>query len=109
MEVIKQLQLLDERISRHLPWYGKGRKWHGNWYHLIEHAARDLNTPGREVHWLHPDLWGGTGTECRDTTEPAPGQSAYLTGRPRRPIGSGHADQAPEPPSGTEWLHEPAL
>jgi hypothetical protein len=48
---------LDDRINRHLPWYGKGRKWDGDWQRSMARAARDLNGPPRLIlRWLPADL-----------------------------------------------------
>ncbi len=43
---------LHDRINRHLPRYGKGRKWDPQWQIETYRAARDLNTPRLALHWL---------------------------------------------------------
>jgi hypothetical protein len=56
-EALRDLRAgLDDRINRHLPWYGKGRKWDGDWQRSMSYAARELNTPRLVVHWLPSDL-----------------------------------------------------
>lgn len=47
---------LHDRINRHLPWYGKGRKWEGDWQRETLQAALALNTPRLAIHWLPPHL-----------------------------------------------------
>lgn len=47
---------LDDRINRHTPGYGKGRKWDADWQNTMARAARDLNTPRLRIHWLPLDL-----------------------------------------------------
>lgn len=45
-----------DRINRHLPGYGKGRKWADIWQTEAMRAARALNTPRLIIHWLPSDL-----------------------------------------------------
>lgn len=47
---------LDDRINRHIPAYGRGRKWDPNWQTETARAARALNTPRLAIHWLPPHL-----------------------------------------------------
>lgn len=47
---------LHDRINRHDPAYGKGRKWDTNWYREMVRAAHALNTPRLIVDWLPADL-----------------------------------------------------
>lgn len=47
---------LHDRINRHIPDYGKGRKWDRDWFWMMWRAARDLNTPRLAIHWLPPEL-----------------------------------------------------
>ena len=41
---------LDERINRHSPHYGKGRKWADDWYWETVRLARMVNTPRLRVY-----------------------------------------------------------
>jgi hypothetical protein len=43
---------MHDRINRHLPWYGKGRKWDEQWQLDTRRASRDLNHPRLVIHWL---------------------------------------------------------
>lgn len=47
---------MDDRINRHLPWYGRGRKWDYQWQIETWRAARDLNTRHLVIRWLPPWL-----------------------------------------------------
>lgn len=47
---------MHDRINRHLPGYGIGRKWDPNWQAEMRRAANDLNCPRLVIHWLPPDL-----------------------------------------------------
>lgn len=47
---------LHDRINRHLPWYGKGRKWSHDWERAMGIGARALNTPRLIIRWLPEDL-----------------------------------------------------
>lgn len=52
---------LDDRINRHLPWFGRGRKWDSDWYWGMHRAASELNYRnaggGRlAIHSLPPEL-----------------------------------------------------
>ena len=47
---------LDDRINRHLPWHGKGRKWDSDWQRGMTQAAQQINAPRLIVRWLPPDL-----------------------------------------------------
>jgi hypothetical protein len=47
---------LDDRINRHLPWYGKGRKWDHDWWCSMRRAANELNHPRLVIRWLPADL-----------------------------------------------------
>lgn len=41
-----------DRINRHIPGFGKGRKWAYEWQIETERAARQLNHPRLVIHWL---------------------------------------------------------
>lgn len=47
---------LDDRINRHLPWYGKGRKWSYEWQKDTMQAAWRINHPRLIIDWLPPHL-----------------------------------------------------
>lgn len=47
---------LNDRINKHLPWYGKGRKWESDWQAGMWRASRDVNNPRLLIHWLPPEL-----------------------------------------------------
>lgn len=42
-DVLREIRYgLHDRINRHLPWYGKGRKWDGAWQGQIWRLQHDL-------------------------------------------------------------------
>lgn len=45
-----------DRINRHVPGYGKGRKWDPDWFYAMARAAADLNHPRLIIRWLPADL-----------------------------------------------------
>jgi hypothetical protein len=47
---------IHDRINRHMPGYGVGRKWGDLWQTDAARAARDLNTPRLAIRWL-PGEW----------------------------------------------------
>lgn len=47
---------LHERINRHIPEFGKGRKWSTDWYWQMWRTSRELNTPRLAIHWLPFEL-----------------------------------------------------
>lgn len=49
---------LHDRINRHLPGYGTGRKWSDDWQRETLQAASRLNTPRLIIDWLPPHLKG---------------------------------------------------
>ena len=56
-EILRELRRgMHDRINRHLPDYGKGRKWDADWQRAMRHAANDLNHPRLVIHYLPPDL-----------------------------------------------------
>jgi len=56
-DVLKELRRgLADRINRHDPAYGQGRKWDYQWQIETWRASRNLNTPRLAIHWLPPWL-----------------------------------------------------
>lgn len=49
---------LDDRINRHDPAYGVGRKWSPDWQRHMMQAAIALNTPRLVIYWLPAELRG---------------------------------------------------
>jgi hypothetical protein len=47
---------MHDRINRHIPGFGKGRKWSSDWYWPMYRAARDLNAPRLIVRWVPAEL-----------------------------------------------------
>lgn len=47
---------VQDRINRHLAYYGKGRKWGDTWQNDTARASRDVNTPRLAVHWVPAHL-----------------------------------------------------
>ena len=47
---------LAARINRHLPTYGRGRKWSDDWQRAALQTARAVNTPRLAVRWVPVDL-----------------------------------------------------
>ncbi len=47
---------LADRINRHMPGYGRGRKWSADWQRAALQCARAANTPRLIVRWVPPDL-----------------------------------------------------
>lgn len=55
--VLRQLRRgMHDRINRHIPGYGRGRKWQHDWQVEAKRAAIAVNTPRLVVHWVPPDL-----------------------------------------------------
>lgn len=48
---------LHDRINRHVPGFGRGRKWDPDWQREVGHAARRLNTPRLIVRPAEVPLW----------------------------------------------------
>lgn len=46
----------DDRISRKIPGYGKGRKWDEDWQRAMLQAQWKINTPRLILDWLPEDL-----------------------------------------------------
>ena len=56
-DILRELRRgIHDRINRHLPGYGAGRKWNPDWQRAMGHAARELNDPRLRIHYLPPDL-----------------------------------------------------
>jgi len=52
-EVLRDIRAgVADRINKHLPWYGRGRKWDADWQRHTSQAARMLNQPRLRIHWL---------------------------------------------------------
>lgn len=47
---------LEDRINRHIPGYGVGRKWSSDWYFATWNASRAINNPRLIVRWLPADM-----------------------------------------------------
>lgn len=45
-----------DRINRHVPGFGRGRKWAQEWQADATRTARDVNTPRLVIRWLPRDL-----------------------------------------------------
>jgi len=56
-EVLEQFRAgTAERINRHIPGYGLGRKWCSDWRRAMTQAAHALNTPRLVIYWLPVEL-----------------------------------------------------
>ena len=57
---------MHDRINRHLPGFGKGRKWADDWQWEARRFASDVNTPRLVVRWVPPAFRDrfGTGRGC---------------------------------------------
>lgn len=60
---------LMDRINRHIPDHGRGRKWSSDWQRMMGHAARQLNTPRLIIDWLPPELQARFGRRLRAAME----------------------------------------
>jgi hypothetical protein len=47
---------LHDRINRHIPGHGKGRKWSDDWFWTARRFAADVNTPRLIVRWAPEDF-----------------------------------------------------
>lgn len=56
-DALRQLRAgMHDRINRHDPSFGKGRKWSNDWQRETLQAAARLNTPRLIIDWLPPHL-----------------------------------------------------
>lgn len=56
-EILAELRKgLHDRINRHLPGHGQGRKWSVNWQAETTRAAHQINYPRLVIDWLPPHL-----------------------------------------------------
>jgi hypothetical protein len=56
-EVLRELRRgMHDRISRHLPWYQRGRKWDHDWQRHAIQTAHAANTPRLVLDWAPRDL-----------------------------------------------------
>ena len=56
-EALRDLRAgMHDRINRHVPGFGRGRKWSADWQRAALHAAGAVNTPRLVVRWLPADL-----------------------------------------------------
>jgi hypothetical protein len=46
---------MHDRINRHIPGFGIGRKWDQDWQRQTCHAANLLNMPRVIIDWLPPE------------------------------------------------------
>ena len=52
-EILREIAFgVHDRINRHLPAYGRGRKWDSTWQADMMRTGRDVNTPRLAVHWM---------------------------------------------------------
>lgn len=58
-----------DRINRHLPWFGKGRKWHDDWQRETLQAAQRINQPRLIIDWLPGWLKGQYAQRLRSAIE----------------------------------------
>jgi hypothetical protein len=47
---------LHDRINRHLPGYGVGRKWTDDWHWQAKRFSREINTPRLVIRWVPPEF-----------------------------------------------------
>ncbi|MFG1304178.1 DNA polymerase III subunit beta [Xanthobacter autotrophicus] len=51
-EILRQFRAgMDDRINRHVPWHGRGRRWGPDWQSEAARLARAVNTPRLVVRW----------------------------------------------------------
>lgn len=57
-EVLREIRFgMHDRINRHVPGYGKGRKWAREWQLEARRTSNAVNTPRLIVRWVPKDLW----------------------------------------------------
>lgn len=58
LDVLRQFRGgMTERINRHIPGYGIGRKWQPEWYWWTWRTARAVNTPRLVVRRTEVPVW----------------------------------------------------
>jgi len=56
-EVLRELRRgMHDRISRHLPWYERGRKWDHDWQRDALQLRSRVNTPRLVLDWVPQDF-----------------------------------------------------
>ena len=55
-----------DRINRHIPGFGQGRKWSSDWQRDAGHTARLVNRPRLIIDWLPMDLRGRLSHRLRE-------------------------------------------
>ena len=56
-EVLRDLRVgMHDRINKHDPRYGHGRKWSSDWQRAATHCANAVNTPRLIVRYVPPDF-----------------------------------------------------
>jgi hypothetical protein len=60
---------MHDRISRHLPWYQRGRKWDHDWQRHAIQTAHAANTPRLVLDWAPRDLRARLAHRLRDHQE----------------------------------------
>ena len=55
--ILRQVRFgMHDRINRHIPGFGRGRKWHQDWQRHALQCAIAVNTPRLIVRWVPSDL-----------------------------------------------------
>lgn len=47
---------IHDRINRHIPSYGVGRKWSSDWFWQAKRLSHEVNTPRLVVGWCPPEF-----------------------------------------------------
>lgn len=69
-EVLWKLRAgMHDRTNRHLPTYGRGRKWDPQWQADVARTARDMNTPRLRVYWAPADYRARLAHRLADPSE----------------------------------------
>jgi hypothetical protein len=56
-EILREYSFgVHDRINRHIPWFGRGRKWDEDWQRAMLQAAQTVNRPRLIIDWLPQDL-----------------------------------------------------
>ena len=56
-EILQELRYgMHDRINRHIPAYGAGRKWDADWQRAAIQCAHQVNEPRLVVRWVPKDL-----------------------------------------------------